>query len=199
MISTLIRTAKGKNPPPQGTSEYLVNTENNKVIYPYTLAENILSKDINGDIILPGDFNKPIFGGGGIDPSGFRTERFNIGGIRIPAKDSNVSINAYSPPEIDDGIYIIWVEIYYRLTPAPASNGRYKSLYIATPLNTLQSIYIVETYSGYAAYSGSMIGGLRKTDQINVVLGNSIDSSARSLASDSYIIYRMIRICDLPT
>ena len=83
MISTLIRTSKVSTPPP-GSNDYLVDTETNRVIYPYTLAENILGRDTNGDIIIPDENSKPIFGGAGIDSSTFKTHTVNISGTRIP-------------------------------------------------------------------------------------------------------------------
>ena len=198
MISTLIRTSKVSTPPPIGTSDYLVNTENNKIIYPYTLAENILGRDTNGDIIIPDENSKPIFGGAGIDPSGYKSARFSLAGVRIPAASSDTTVSRYRP-EVDDGVYILGLELFYNLTPAPGSNNRYKFLQVASTTDGgLLRQYVVESYSGYLNWAGSMVARLRKTDTIDVYVSNSIDGSTRSFGSGAYIIYRMIRLCDLP-
>lgn len=180
-----------------GNSEYLVNTENNRIIYPYTLAENILSKDNQGNIILPDGNNKPIFGGSGIDPSTFMIHTINISGTRIPGNGSVDFPKWY--PEAADGIYIISAKfIQNSFTSKPNSIGRYKllRLYINTSIAIEQ--YYVESSTGYLFGSLITFNKLTKSDSIHVLYGNSIDGSTRTINSGSRIDYKLIRLCDIP-
>lgn len=195
MISTLIRSRQDTTPPQMGNSEYLVNTENNRIIYPYTLAENILSKDNQGNIILPDGNNKPIFGGSGIDPNTFIHKSFDLAGIKTPAMYSNKIINEYMPNV--SGIYILntWFN-QNGLTPVPTVNT-IKSIYVKASNNTPVSQYVNDAFGGYIRALFSFLIKIDETSIIEVGYENVVDNTIRTFGTHSVLEYKLIKLCDL--
>lgn len=100
MIATLIR---GNTMPTSGKyrDEYLVYTETNEIIYPYTKSDNILGLTCSGGIM------------GGIDPSTYITETKSIVGISV-SNQKTTQLPVFDYTIESDGIYLVVGTLYAR-------------------------------------------------------------------------------------
>ena len=185
MISTLIRSnISSNNLVPKGTSEYLVNTESNKIIYPYTLAENILQKDENGELIPPtsdGNIMLPGFNGL-MDQSRWFNKFIEISNVYLTHA---TRVSLYSI-DMEPGVYFI--EVFgnlVRMTPnLPADVGDH-CMYLYEPsIDLVHAMTPVWIYrGGNARFSVNTICRIAEQSSIYVQFMNISNNTTLNFAN----------------
>lgn len=187
MISTLIR---GNDLPRDihGRSEYLVDTENNTIIYPKTRIQDIIGLE---------DY-KPNSG----PAMQIVTKKVDISGVVIPYSEIVLCTTEIDTPQ-GMGVYFCSAEIHYGLTPTMNQVGRYKHITMRNPNSgneAVDSNLVNETATGICITTLKGFTNHRQDTPLMLRLhyNNTLDSSTRTIKSGAFVYFKVFKLGDLP-
>lgn len=146
MISTLIRGSTNSKIP-IGRNEYLVDTENNSVIYPYTRAENVLGLE---NIDLP-----PSSSGGSSLLGDCVSKIFPLGPRNIPVGIDTTLAEVLIE---DPGIYLISSHVMFGKYRTVCTGDMLTFIFYMTDFTTTR--YGTRSQSAYHGYLEDAVSGI---------------------------------------